>query len=89
MIRTQIYLTEQEHTELRRLSRQFKQSQSELIRQAIDHFIEKSQQQNRTKILQAAAGLWSDLKSPQDTDCLLYTSPSPRDMRRSRMPSSA
>ena len=24
-----------------------------------------------------------------DTDCLLYTSPSPRDMRRSRMPSSA
>ena len=25
----------------------------------------------------------------QRTDCLLYTSPSPRDMRRSRMPSSA
>ena len=24
-----------------------------------------------------------------DPDCLLYTSPSPRDMRRSRMPSSA
>ena len=24
-----------------------------------------------------------------DTPCLLYTSPSPRDMRRSRMPSSA
>ena len=24
-----------------------------------------------------------------DLDCLLYTSPSPRDMRRSRMPSSA
>ena len=24
-----------------------------------------------------------------DKDCLLYTSPSPRDMRRSRMPSSA
>ena len=25
----------------------------------------------------------------QDNNCLLYTSPSPRDMRRSRMPSSA
>ena len=25
----------------------------------------------------------------RDIDCLLYTSPSPRDMRRSRMPSSA
>ena len=30
------------------------------------------------------------LKSYEDTNtCLLYTSPSPRDMRRSRMPSSA
>ena len=27
--------------------------------------------------------------SAEDTVCLLYTSPSPRDMRRSRMPSSA
>ena len=25
----------------------------------------------------------------ESNDCLLYTSPSPRDMRRSRMPSSA
>ena len=25
----------------------------------------------------------------EEEDCLLYTSPSPRDMRRSRMPSSA
>ena len=28
-------------------------------------------------------------KSKKNTYCLLYTSPSPRDMRRSRMPSSA
>ncbi|GAB5802654.1 hypothetical protein JMUB7527_28630 [Staphylococcus aureus] len=27
--------------------------------------------------------------SKENDDCLLYTSPSPRDMRRSRMPSSA
>ena len=27
--------------------------------------------------------------SPQDHSCLLYTSPSPRDKRQSRMPSSA
>ena len=33
----------------------------------------------------------SDGMTPTDRaiDCLLYTSPSPRDMRRSRMPSSA
>ena len=29
------------------------------------------------------------LNAFQDNPCLLYTSPSPRDMRRSRMPSSA
>ena len=28
-------------------------------------------------------------RAGKDVDCLLYTSPSPRDMRRSRMPSSA
>ena len=30
-----------------------------------------------------------DTENPTYEDCLLYTSPSPRDMRRSRMPSSA
>ena len=29
------------------------------------------------------------LRAAQENNCLLYTSPSPRDMRRSRMPSSA
>ena len=29
------------------------------------------------------------VKKAHDLGCLLYTSPSPRDMRRSRMPSSA
>ena len=36
--------------------------------------------------LSAAATVFDDT---QFTYCLLYTSPSPRDMRRSRMPSSA
>ena len=31
----------------------------------------------------------SKCKTGENTNCLLYTSPSPRDMRRSRMPSSA
>ena len=33
--------------------------------------------------------LKNEVRRIQDSDCLLYTSPSPRDMRRSRMPSSA
>ena len=33
---------------------------------------------------------WTELRGDgRDFSCLLYTSPSPRDMRRSRMPSSA
>jgi Arc/MetJ-type ribon-helix-helix transcriptional regulator len=68
MVRTQIYLTEQEHSALRQLSRQSRQSQSELIRQAIDRFIEESQQRDRTTILRAAAGLWSNTRPAEDTD---------------------
>ena len=36
---------------------------------------------------QSAKGLKT--RDNKRTDCLLYTSPSPRDMRRTRMPSSA
>ena len=32
---------------------------------------------------------WPEAARPEDWDCLLYTSPSPRDQRGSRMPSSA
>ena len=35
------------------------------------------------------SGCWIGLKCVHDTVCLLYTSPSPRDQRGSRMPSSA
>ena len=33
--------------------------------------------------------VWGNWRSIQDYDCLLYTSPSPRDVEESRMPSSA
>ena len=41
------------------------------------------------KILANRQGLTADQGSPETTPCLLYTSPSPRDRTRSRMPSSA
>ena len=34
-------------------------------------------------------GIWVTRDAPGDTTCLLYTSPSPRDLSTSRMPSSA
>ena len=40
-------------------------------------------------IVLAAIGLWYDDYDPLVDACLLYTSPSPRDRTRSRMPSSA
>ena len=40
-------------------------------------------------VLRQTQSSWGDGFLKQLSDCLLYTSPSPRDMRRSRMPSSA
>ena len=42
---------------------------------------------NETPIIAADGGV--NFLTEKNISCLLYTSPSPRDMRRSRMPSSA
>lgn len=60
MVRAQIYLTDDERSALRLLANQTGQSQSELIRQAIDTFIEKHQETSRLKALQMAKGMWKD-----------------------------
>ena len=66
MIRTQVYLTEREQKALRALAGQMGRSQSELIRAAIDQFIESAQDQERGKVLREAAGLWSDGRGRPD-----------------------
>ena len=40
-------------------------------------------------VVKAVDGISFDIPFGSSLGCLLYTSPSPRDMRRSRMPSSA
>ncbi len=40
-------------------------------------------------VINGVFSFWQESRADKATDCLLYTSPSPRDMRRSRMPSSA
>ena len=58
MRRTQIYLTETERTALQATARRLGQSQSEVIRAAVDRYLEQHQSKNRLEMLRQARGLW-------------------------------
>lgn len=58
MIRTQVYLTEQEQNILIDLIHQTHKTQSELIREAINFFGEHQLHKNRETILHNVKGLW-------------------------------
>lgn len=58
MIRTQIYLPEQERSALRAIAHIGGVSQSELIREAIDEFIAAYQTSGCVEMLRAARGIW-------------------------------
>ena len=58
MVRTQIYLTEHQREELAVIARNTSRRQSELIREAVDRFIEDTSRHRREQVLQEAAGVW-------------------------------
>lgn len=60
MVRTQIYLTEKEQRALRALGKSIGQTQSEMIRQAVDEFVQRRHGSHRLEILRQARGIWSD-----------------------------
>ncbi len=60
MIRTQIYLTNRQRVELAAIAKVAGKKQSELIREAIDRFIDRSSYSRREKVLRETAGLWKD-----------------------------
>jgi len=66
MIRTQVYLTEEESSAITRLSRALGHGKSELIRQAIDEFIDRRDTTNRLKKLRAARGIWAERQDSPD-----------------------
>lgn len=70
MIRTQIYLTEEERTALSVLSTATGKAQSELIREAVDKMVEQLSRARRVLVLDDAAGLWKDRDDLPDFDAM-------------------
>ncbi len=60
MVRTQIYLTEDQREELAIIAKSSGKKQSELIREAIDRFIGESGSSHRDLVLREAAGIWKE-----------------------------
>ena len=66
MVRTQIYLTEEERAGLESVSKATGRKQAELIREAVDRFLELAQGSQRETILREAAGLWRNRNDVPD-----------------------
>jgi Arc/MetJ-type ribon-helix-helix transcriptional regulator len=60
MVRTQIYLTENQRDELAAIAKSVGKKQSELIREAIDLLIDQAGSGRRESVLREAAGIWKD-----------------------------
>ncbi len=60
MVRTQIYLTEEERDGLDALRKFTGKKQSELIREAVDQFLDLRKGNRRTAVLNEVAGMWSN-----------------------------
>ena len=68
MIRKQLYLTERQNSELEAIAKITGKKQSELIREALDRFIDQESQAKREMTLFKAAGMWKDRTDLQDFD---------------------
>lgn len=58
MVRTQIYISDKERASLQNIAKQTGRSQSDLIRQAIEGFLNQFTQPDRKALLQQARGIW-------------------------------
>jgi len=66
MVRTQIYLTERQRDELAAIAKTVGKKQSELIREAVDRFIDGECHGRRESVLREAAGIWEKRKDLPD-----------------------
>ncbi len=70
MVRTQIYLTENQQDELAAFAKSIGKKQSELIREAIDQLIHQTGGGHRESVLRKAAGIWRDRTDLPDFDAI-------------------
>jgi Arc/MetJ-type ribon-helix-helix transcriptional regulator len=66
MVRTQIYLTEEERTGLGALVEATGKKQAELIREAIDRLLDTTSERRRASVLNRAAGMWRNRSDLSD-----------------------
>ena len=66
MERTQIYLTANERKALRALGRRLGRSQSALIRDAVDRYIDRYQEGNRLDLLRRGRAIWAKRRDLPD-----------------------
>ncbi|MFZ5570599.1 MAG: ribbon-helix-helix protein, CopG family [Thermodesulfobacteriota bacterium] len=66
MIRTQIYITDQQRKELSVIARSLGKKQSEIIREAIDRLIDQAGRNRKESALKEAAGIWKNRKDLPD-----------------------
>ncbi len=60
MIRTQIYLTDKQRAKLAVIAENMGKKQSEIIREAIDRFIDQTGRNRKNAALKEAAGIWKN-----------------------------
>jgi Arc/MetJ-type ribon-helix-helix transcriptional regulator len=60
MVRTQVYLTEEQDRGLKGLAESSGRKQSELIREAVDHLLAEHRPKDWRAALEAVRGMWAD-----------------------------
>jgi hypothetical protein len=60
MMRTQIYLTDEERDGLDAIAKSTGKKQSELLREAVDRYLDVRKANRRVSILNDSAGMWKD-----------------------------